>query len=265
MKDQIKILGNKIDCFPNIQSLFSFILAAQKGSTCKGYVTVNNVHTMMEGYWDESFCNIINESYLAIPDGKPLEVVGKLKGNKNISRLFGPTVMEKFIDWGRKEGISHFFIGSSEESLQKLCIAIESKFPGTKISGVIAPPFKPVHEWDNEAFIRTINDAKPDFIWVGLGAPKQERWMYDHSRKIDTGLLFGIGAGFDYLAGNTKHAPNWMKNASLEWLYRLIQEPRRLWKRYFKTIPPFIFLASMELMGVKLKSAKKKSPHNYQP
>jgi len=217
---------------------------------------------MMEGYWDESFCNIINESYLAIPDGKPLEVVGKLKGNKNISRLFGPTVMEKFIDWGRKEGISHFFIGSSEESLQKLSIAIESKFPGTKISGVIAPPFKPVHEWDNEAFIRTINDAKPDFIWVGLGAPKQERWMYTHSRKIDKGLLFGIGAGFDYLAGNTKHAPNWMKDASLEWLFRLIQEPRRLWKRYFKTIPPFIFLASMELMGVKLKSAKKKSPHN---
>jgi N-acetylglucosaminyldiphosphoundecaprenol N-acetyl-beta-D-mannosaminyltransferase len=165
--------------------------------------------------------------------------------------------MEKFIDWGRKEGISHFFIGSSEESLQKLCIAIESKYPGTKISGLIAPPFKPVGEWDNEAFIRTINDAKPDFIWVGLGAPKQERWMHDHYRQIDHGVLFGIGAGFDYLAGNTKHAPNWMKDASLEWLFRLIQEPRRLWKRYFKTIPPFIFLASMELMGVKLKSAKK--------
>jgi len=256
MTDQIKILGNKIDCFTDIQSLFSHVLTAQKGSTCLGYVTVNNVHTMMEAYWDESYRNIINESYLSIPDGKPLEVVGKLKGSKKISRLFGPTVMEKFIDWGRKDGISHFFIGSSEESLQKLCIAIESKYPGTKISGMIAPLFKPVNDWDNETFIKTINEARPDFIWVGLGAPKQERWMYDNFRKIDKGILFGIGAGFDYLAGNTKHAPNWMKNASLEWLFRLLQEPRRLWKRYFRTIPPFIFLASLELMGVKLISAK---------
>jgi N-acetylglucosaminyldiphosphoundecaprenol N-acetyl-beta-D-mannosaminyltransferase len=256
MSDQIKILGNKIDCFPDIQTLFSQILSDQKASTCKGYVTVNNVHTMMEGYWDESFRKIINESYLSIPDGKPLEVVGKLKGNKKISRLFGPTVMERFIDGGRKEGISHFFIGSSEESLQKLCTAINAKYPGTKISGMIAPPFKPVNEWDNESFIRTINEAAPDFIWVGLGAPKQERWMYDNFRQIDKGILFGIGAGFDYLAGNTRHAPNWMKNASLEWLFRLVQEPRRLWKRYFRTIPPFIVLASLELMGLKLKSAK---------
>jgi N-acetylglucosaminyldiphosphoundecaprenol N-acetyl-beta-D-mannosaminyltransferase len=143
--------------------------------------------------------------------------------------------------------------GSSEENLQKLKNAIEEKYPGTKIAGMISPPFKPTNEWDNERFIQIINDAKPDFIWIGLGAPKQEIWMYDNYKNIHTGLLFGIGAGFAYLAGDIKHAPRWMKNLSLEWLYRLIQEPKRLWKRYLTTIPQFLFFASLELMGIKLK------------
>lgn len=213
---------------------------------------------MMEGFRDPSFQAIINEGFLAIPDGKPLQVVGKLKGNKEISRLFGPTVMEKFIDWGRADGVSHFFFGSSEENLQKLSTAIAAKYPGTKIAGMLAPPFKPMEQWDNKSFLDTINAAKPDFIWIGLGAPKQERWMHHHAAAINQGIMFGIGAGFDYLAGNTRHAPEWMKNTSLEWLYRLSQEPQRLWKRYLTTIPPFLFLVSLELVGYKFKRSKTK-------
>lgn len=247
-------MGNKIDCFKAYEELYDTILEDYKMNTVqKGYITVNNVHTMMEGYWDASYQTIINNGYLSIPDGKPLEIVGKLKGNRNISRLFGPTVMEKFIDWGRNDGVSHFFLGSSQATLFKLKLAIEIKYPGTKIAGMISPPYKPLEEWDHEEFIQSINAAKPDFIWIGLGAPKQERWMYNHYDKIDKGIFFGIGAGFDYLAGNTNHAPEWMKKFALEWLYRLIQEPRRLWKRYLKTIPQFIFFASLELLGVKFK------------
>lgn len=252
MIDSIKILGNRIDCFPEYRELYKYILTDLKKGSAKGYVTVNNVHTMMEGYRSAGYRKIINEAYLSIPDGKPLEIVGKLKGNKNISRLFGPTVMEKFIDWGREDGIKHFFFGASEESLQKLKLAIEEKYPGAKIVGMISPPFKPVEQWDNEAFIHEINLAEPDFVWIGLGAPKQERWMYAHNGSIN-GLLFGIGAGFSYLAGNTKHAPQWMKKFALEWLYRLIQEPGRLWKRYLTTIPPFMFFAMLELLGFKLR------------
>jgi N-acetylglucosaminyldiphosphoundecaprenol N-acetyl-beta-D-mannosaminyltransferase len=253
MNNQIKILGNKIDCFNSYSDLYNHISHEVKARSAKGYITVNNVHTMMEGYNDDSYQTIINNSYLSIPDGKPLEIVGKLKGNRNISRLFGPSVMEYFIDWGRKDEHTHFFFGSSEVNLEKLKRAIEFKYPGTIITGMVSPPYKPLEEWDNEGFINLINLAKPDFIWVGLGAPKQERWMYKNYEKINQGVLFGIGAGFDYVSGNTKHAPNWMKNASLEWLYRLIQEPKRLWKRYFKTIPPFIFLASLELLRIKIK------------
>src|SRR5687767_543571 len=106
MNDRIKILGNRIDCFKGYQEFYDNVLEDFKANNPqKGYVTVNNVHTMMEGYWDPSYQAIINEGYLAIPDGKPLEIVGKLKGIKNISRLFGPSVMERFIDWGRKDGV----------------------------------------------------------------------------------------------------------------------------------------------------------------
>ncbi|HEX2847746.1 MAG TPA: WecB/TagA/CpsF family glycosyltransferase [Chitinophagaceae bacterium] len=257
MRSSIKILGNRIDCFKSFENLYQHIIGNYRGGMpARGYITVNNVHTMMEGFWNPSFQKIINEAYLSIPDGKPLEVVGKLKGNKDISRLFGPTVMEKFIDWGRNDGIRHFFLGSSEATLAKLKEAIDSKYPNAIIAGMISPPYKPLDQWDHDGLIQTINAAKPDFIWIGLGAPKQEKWMFEHYEKLEQGMLFGIGAGFDYLAGNTSHAPTWMKRSSLEWLYRLIQEPRRLWKRYFKTIPPFIFYASLELMGIKVKKEK---------
>ncbi|HZF63706.1 MAG TPA: WecB/TagA/CpsF family glycosyltransferase, partial [Chitinophagaceae bacterium] len=172
-------------------------------------------------------------------------------------RLFGPTVMEKFIDWGRADGFSHFFLVSSEGTLSKLRESITAKFPGAKIAGMISPPFGPATQWDNDRFIQVINEAQPDFIWVGLGAPKQEIWMYDQHQKLQHGIMFGIGAGFDYLAGNTKHAPAWMKNASLEWLYRLFQEPKRLWRRYLSTIPRFILLASLELLGFDVVSRRK--------
>jgi len=212
---------------------------------------------MMEGFRNDSYRAIINKGYLSIPDGKPLQIVGKLKGNKNISRLFGPSVMEKFIDWGRQDNASHFFFGSSEDNLHKLRLAIENKYPGAKIAGMMAPPFMPIDQWDNDKFISAINLANPDFIWVGLGAPKQERWMHQHVGKLKAGIMFGIGAGFDYLAGNTKHAPQWMKNMSLEWVYRLFQEPKRLWKRYLTTIPPFLFFASLELLGLNFRKESK--------
>ena len=256
MQEEISILGNKINCFSKISDLYDRIITDLK-SNQKGYVTVNNVHTMIEGFWKTEYQKIINEAYLSIPDGKPLEIVGKLKGNKNISRLFGPTVMEKFIDWGRKDNVSHFFFGGSESTLLKLKKVIEVKYPGARVAGFFSPPYKPIHEWDNRKYIDLINQTNPDFIWIGLGAPKQEYWMYENYQQIEKGILFGIGAGFDYVAGNTKHAPQWLKNASLEWLYRLFQEPGRLWKRYLRTIPQFILLASLELSGVHFRNKPK--------
>ena len=116
---------------------------------------------------------------------------------------------------------------------------------------MISPPYRPLTNSENENYISIINNSNADIIWVGLGAPKQEKWMYENYKYINKGIMIGIGAGFDYLAGSTKHAPEWMKNYSLEWLYRLIQEPGRLWKRYLITNTLFLFYITLELLGLK--------------
>jgi len=247
-----KVIGNKINCFPSYRSLYDFILKDLNEKQQRGYITVNNVHTMMEGYRDPQFKRFIEESYLSIPDGKPLQIVGKLKNATGISRLFGPTILEKFLDWGRKDKTRHFLFGGTVETLKAMQEKILARYPGTDIVGAISPPFGAISSWPNDIFVREINESKADMIWVGLGAPKQEAWMHQFSGQIDKGILFGIGAGFSYIAGTTKHAPNWMKNASLEWLFRLGQEPKRLFKRYLVTIPPFIFLAAADVLSYKI-------------
>ena len=188
---------------------------------------------------------------MALPDGKPLSVIAKLKGEKNISRIFGPSFMEDTIDWGQKDNLTHFFFGSSENTLKNLRASINSKYPKAKIAGMVSPPFRSWSKSENNNFISIINNSNADLIWVGLGAPKQELWMYENYKQLNKGIMIGIGAGFDYIAGNTKHAPEWMKNLSLEWLYRLIQEPGRLWKRYLVTNSLFIFYMMLEYLRIK--------------
>ncbi|MEJ2618636.1 MAG: WecB/TagA/CpsF family glycosyltransferase, partial [Ignavibacteriaceae bacterium] len=128
---------------------------------------------------------------------------------------------------------------------------VENKFPGIKIAGAFSPPFRDFLIGENDRFIKNINYSEPDIIWVSLGAPKQEKWIYSNFRKLNKGLMIGIGAGFDYLAENLKNAPEWMKELSLEWTYRLIQDPGRLWKRYLISNSKFIFYATLELLGLK--------------
>lgn len=168
-----------------------------------------------------------------------------------MSRIFGPTFFEKTLEWGQKDGLKHFFFGSSQDTLDKLKNVIPNRFPNTRVVGMVSPPFRILSPEENEHYLQMMNESKADIIWVALGAPKQERWMYENYHKLNRGVMIGIGAGFDYLAGNTRHAPQWMKNFALEWLYRLIQEPRRLWKRYLVTNTLFILFVAMELLGVK--------------
>ena len=145
---------------------------------------------------------------MALPDGKPLSVIAKLKGEKNISRIFGPSFMEDTIDWGQKDNLTHFFFGSSENTLKNLRASINSKYPKAKIAGMVSPPFRPWSKSENNNFISIINNSNADLIWVGLGAPKQELWMYENYKQLNKGIMIGIGAGFDYIAGNTEHALN---------------------------------------------------------
>lgn len=204
------------------------------------YICVSNVHTTVTAYEDPDYCAVQNGGIMAIPDGGPLSTVGRKRGYNNMKRTTGPSLMEEIFKITAEKGYRHFFYGSKQETLDLLEEKLNENYPGIQIVGMYSPPFRPLTQDEDEAVIQMINKVNPDFVWVGLGAPKQENWMANHQGKID-GLMIGVGAGFDYFAGNIQRAPEWMQKYNLEWLYRLIQDPKRLFKRYLITNTKFIY------------------------
>ena len=212
-------------------------------SEIKGdYICVSNVHTTVTSFEDAAYCAIQNGGSMAIPDGGPLSTVGQKRGHKNMERTTGPSLMGEIFEISAKKGYRHYFYGSKEETLELLQKKLMEKYPEIQIAGMYSPPFRPLTEEEDKVIIERINETKPDFVWVGLGAPKQEKWMAAHQGKID-GLMLGVGAGFDYYAENIKRAPMWMQKHNLEWVYRLVQDPKRLFKRYWSTNTKFIWNA----------------------
>ena len=206
------------------------------------YLCVSNVHTTVMSYDDESYCAVQNGGIMAIPDGGPLSSVGRKRGFTQMERTTGPDYLKEILDISVEEGYRHFFYGSTEETLEKLKVHLEKEYPGLQIAGMYSPPFRALSLEEDKEMIAMINAGNADFVWIGLGAPKQERWMSEHKGVIK-GLMVGVGAAFDYLAGNIERSPMWMQKANLEWLYRLLQEPQRLFKRYFYTNTKFIWNA----------------------
>ena len=206
------------------------------------YLCVSNVHTTVMSYDDPEYCAVQNGGIMAIPDGGPLSSVGRKRGFSAMKRTTGPDYMKEILKISAEEGYCHYFYGSTQKTLDKLKRIIEKKYPGVQVAGMYSPPFRPLSKEEDEEIIRMINESQADFVWVGLGAPKQERWMHEHKGRIN-GFMIGVGAAFDYEAGNIDRAPMWMQKANLEWLYRLLQEPKRLFKRYFYTNTKFIWNA----------------------
>ena len=199
------------------------------------YMCVSNVHTTVTSYDDPDYCAVQNGSIMAIPDGGPLSSVGRKRGFKNI-------FAKQYVAVNVEKGYRHYFYGSTEETLEKLYKALTENYSGIQIAGMYSPPFRPTTLEEDAAVVKRINETKPDFVWVGLGAPKQEKWMAAHQGVID-GFMVGVGAGFDYFAGNIERAPEWMQKCNLEWVYRLMQDPKRLFKRYLVTNTKFIWNA----------------------
>ena len=206
------------------------------------YLCVSNVHTTVMSYDDKAYCAVQNGGIMAIPDGGPLSSVGRKRGFSEMERTTGPDYLKEVLKISAEEGYRHYFYGSTEETLEKLRKVLEEEYPGVQVAGMYSPPFRALSKEEDEEIIRMINESKADFVWIGLGAPKQERWMAEHQGKVE-GFMVGVGAAFDYLAGNISRAPMRMQKANLEWLYRLLQEPKRLFKRYFYTNTKFIWNA----------------------
>ena len=206
------------------------------------YMCVSNVHTTVTSYEDADYRAVQNGGIMAIPDGGPLSSVGRKRGYEKMERTTGPSYMGEILKISAEKGYRHYFYGSTEETLEKLYNTLTENYQGVQIAGMYSPPFRPTTPEEDAAVVKRINETKPDFVWVGLGAPKQEKWMAAHQGVVE-GFMVGVGAGFDYFAGNIERAPEWMQKCNLEWVYRLMQDPKRLFKRYLVTNTKFIWNA----------------------
>lgn len=206
------------------------------------FICLSNVHTTVMAKKSKEYCKIQNSAFMALPDGSPLSLVQRMRGYKEAAAVPGPDLMPEL--WKRTEhmDIFHYFYGSTPETIEALKASLKERYPELKIAGMESPPFRPLTEKEDKEVIERINTSGASIVWVGLGAPKQEEWMYQHKGKIDA-VMLGVGAGFDFHAGTVKRAPEWMRNHYLEWLYRLMQDPKRLWKRYVETNIKFIFMS----------------------
>lgn len=216
------------------------------------YICIANVHTTVMAYYDEFYRNVQNSAAMALPDGKPLSIVSRGRGYLEANRVPGPDLMPEVFEMSAAKGYRHYFYGGKEDTLKKLKSNLLERYPDLNIVGMYSPPFRPLTEEEDIKIIEKINAARPDFIWVALGAPKQEKWMYEHKGKL-YGVMVGVGAAFDFLAGTVRRAPKWMQEMCLEWFFRILQEPGRLISRYLKTNADFLWLVHKENKKIKKK------------
>jgi len=215
------------------------------------FVVVTGMHGVMEGHKDKKFQEILNSADLFVPDGISLIWTAHLRGFPLKKRVSGADLMLEFFKISNERGYKNFFYGDTKETLNLLVKKISMNFPDLKIVGFYSPPFRPLTQKEDEEIIEKINQEKPDILWVALGLPQQERWIFEHRDKLEVPVVIGVGAAFKFLSGKVKRAPTWMGNHGLEWLWRFFQEPRKLWRRVFIDTPMFIFLVLLELIRSK--------------
>jgi N-acetylglucosaminyldiphosphoundecaprenol N-acetyl-beta-D-mannosaminyltransferase len=210
----------------------------------QGYVCFANVHMVIEATNNKMFSLMVNNASLVLTDGMPLVKSIKLLYGDRQDRIAGMDIFPDLLRQASDKGLTVFFFGTTESILSEIEQRVKAEFPNLRIAGLFSPPFgKPIND---VKYIEQISRSGADLVFVALGCPKQENWMAENSSRINA-VLLGIGGAFPVFAGITKRAPLWMQRSSLEWLYRLIQEPRRMWKRYFVTNTLFVFLLFKEL------------------
>ncbi|MDX5481637.1 MAG: WecB/TagA/CpsF family glycosyltransferase [Hymenobacteraceae bacterium] len=205
------------------------------------YVCFANVHMLVESYRDHSFNRLLNQADVVTPDGGPLSKLMKLKYGLQQDRVAGMDLLPRLLQEAAARGKSVYFYGSTDQVLEAVVARARQELPELKVAGYYSPPFRKLSDAEDEAIVQMINEAAPDLVFVALGCPKQERWMAGHKGRIKACML-GVGQAYMTYAGLEKRLPKWARDLSLEWTYRLWQEPRRLWKRYLYTNSMFLYL-----------------------
>jgi len=232
--------------------------AVREGTT--GYVCVTGVHGIMEAQRDPAFHRVLNRAFLVVPDGMPTVWVGRWQGNSAMRRVYGPDLMLEICRRSLGTGISHFLYGGKPGVADELAERFRQQFPGIQIVGTFTPPFRPLIPSEQSALESRLATALPDIIWVGLSTPKQEKFMAEAVERLPCRIMVGVGAAFDMHTGHVKDAPTWIKNAGLQWMHRLCQEPRRLWKRYLINNSTFVLAIALQLAGLRRRPLPPVSP-----
>ncbi|HXF85157.1 MAG TPA: WecB/TagA/CpsF family glycosyltransferase [Anaerolineales bacterium] len=213
------------------------------------YVCVANVHMLMEAYDSSGFAKVVNGADLVIPDGMPLVWLMRLKGQRDQQRVYGPTLMLHVLEAAARARIPVGFYGGMPEVLDLLVKRMQARYEGLIVAYSFSPPFRSLSPQEDEKIVEAINQSGARILFVGLGCPKQEIWMAEHRGRVNA-VMLGVGAAFDFHAGVKPQAPAWMQAIGLEWFFRLMIEPRRLWKRYLIHNPRFLVLAMADLLGL---------------
>jgi N-acetylglucosaminyldiphosphoundecaprenol N-acetyl-beta-D-mannosaminyltransferase len=206
------------------------------------YAVLANPHSVLSARRDPEFHNAITQARLTLPDGVGISIAARILGYGRAHRVGGPTIMRELVDRGRAHGFRHFFYGGGPGVADRVAEQFAITYPGLEVAGVYCPPFRSLTADEDQQAVEFINSTRPDLVWVGLGTGKQEKWMASHVGRIQATALLGVGAAFDFHSGNVPWAPEWIRRSGLEWAYRLIHEPRRLWRR---NLDSPIFLAAV--------------------
>ncbi len=217
----------------------------------QNFVTVTGVHGVIESQRDPELRAIHNRAGMVTPDGMPMVWANHLQGNDHVTRVYGPDLMLAVCELSEQTGYKHFFYGAAEGVPELLRSKLLERYPRLNIVGVYSPPFRELTPEEDADICQMINESGADVLWIGLSTPKQEYWMQAHMGRINARVMVGVGAAFDFHAGLKKQAPRWMQRSGLEWLHRLLSEPRRLGKRYLINNPTFIFLAFLQATRLK--------------
>jgi len=217
----------------------------------RGYVCVTGVHGVMEAQRNSQFKAALDNALMVVPDGVPTVWVGRWQGNARMGRVFGPDLMRELCRRSPKTGLSHFLYGGKPGIAEELKANLERKFPGINVVGTYTPPFRPLSEAEKSELQTELVRTRPDIFWIGLSTPKQEQFMAENFGSLDCRIMIGVGAAFDIHTGHVQDAPQWIKNAGMQWLHRLFQEPSRLWKRYLVNNSAFVYRMVLQLAGLK--------------
>ena len=246
--EKVNVLGVGISVLDQDRAREFLFDAVRSGR--RGYVTVTGVHGVSEAQDDPVLRKILNSAMLTTPDGMPMVWMGKLQGHPTIQRVYGPDLMLNICEHSPAEGFTHFFYGGVPGIAEQLRDELMVRFPGLKVVGTYTPPFRRLNDNEIHDLQQMVRHSRPDFFWVGLGTPKQERFMAQYMSLLPEAKVFlGVGAAFDLLTGRVRQAPRWVQRSGLEWLFRLTQEPRRLTRRYLVNNPRFVWRAAGQLLG----------------